>query len=96
MVYDYLPFVIAAGIHPGTSKIKMNTSRIIEAIAIALISGGLSMYGTVNALGTRMEALEKQQMYMQQEVKKMRDDLYTPAGQRDAWGWRESPKSKVR
>lgn len=92
MVYDYLPFVLAAGVNNVKGSIKMNTSRIIEALLIAGISGGLSMYGTVYALGSKIDALERNQTFMQQEITKMRDDLYTPAGKRDALGWPDSPK----
>lgn len=81
-----IPFVLSVN-----GKAKVNWMRLVEfAFLIGMV------YATVY---TRLESLEKQLIALRAEwkadrveliedIRKFRDDLYTPAGKRDHWGYR--------
>jgi len=52
-------------------KPKFNTTRIVEAIVIAAIVGGIASYTTLNVISWRLETLER-------KVDKIYQDIYKP------------------
>ena len=69
---DYIPFV--AMTQRGGSA-HLNFSRIVEAVIIAIVAGGLSAYITV-------QKIELKLTYLEQKVDKIYTDVYAPKWER--------------
>lgn len=72
---SWIPFTLQA----GQEQPKMNIQRIIEALLIAAITGGVAMYATVQVLDTRLENMQRDVQRLEQSVNRMQDDFYKPA-----------------
>ena len=75
------PFLLST-----SSGVKLNKTRVLEAVIMAAIIGGM-LFGTFN---TKLENMEDTMKEMKQDIRMIRKDLYLPSGQRDAWGYRHS------
>ena len=69
---DYIPFL--AMTQPG-GRLRLNVSRIVEAVIIAIVAGGLSAYITV-------QKIELKLTYLEQKVDKIHTDVYAPKWER--------------
>lgn len=69
---DYIPFL--AMTHTG-GRPQLNFSRIIEAVLIAIVAGGLSAYITV-------QKIELKLVYLEQKVDRIYSDVYAPKWER--------------
>lgn len=78
---DMIPFVLAAGSH-----INISVARIAEALIIALITGGVAVYGTTQVMEAKMEVFMKTyerdyqttliwRGYVQEEINKNQDRI---------------------
>ena len=65
---DYIPFL--AMTRPE-GRPQLNFSRIVEAVIIAIVAGGLSAYITV-------QKIELKLTYLEQKVDKIYADVYAP------------------
>lgn len=65
-IIDYIPFMAMT-----TGRTHLNVSRIVEAVIIAIIAGGLSAYITVQKIETKLA-------YIEQKVDKIYSDVYMP------------------
>ncbi len=69
---NWLPFFLTAG------SSRLNVQRIIEAVIIAGISGGVTMYGAQKMLVTRLENMDRNIMRLEKRQERMFNDLYRP------------------
>ena len=69
---EYIPFL--AMTQTG-GRPHLNFSRIIEAVIIAIVAGGLSAYITV-------QKIELKLTYLEQKVDKIYTDVYAPKWER--------------
>lgn len=69
-IIDSVPFLAMS-----TGKAHLNVGRIIEAVLIAVIAGGLSAYITVQKIELKLQ-------YLEQKVDKMYADVYAPKWER--------------
>lgn len=65
---EYMPFLMTIG---GKNP-HLNFSRIVEAVIIAIVAGGLSAYITVQKIELKLS-------YLEQKVDKMYSDVYKPS-----------------
>ena len=83
---DFIPFVLAAGNH-----IRLSPARILEAVIIAGVTGGVVLYGANMVLSTKVDQIIKvsdQQHnetllwrgYVQDEINKNRDRIFLLSG----------------
>lgn len=70
-----VPFSENAMQQPGHG---VNATRIVEALIIAFLTSVSIYITTVPKLEERIASVQTQQKEMQDEIKKMRDDFYTP------------------
>lgn len=69
---NLIPFLVAgAEKHPHFSA-----PRIIEAVIIAAITGGIVLYGTVQMLGAQVEAVRVHQHELSQDVRALRREFH--------------------
>lgn len=73
-VIDYIPFLAVTS---GGRVPHLNFSRIVEAVIIAIVAGGLSAYITV-------QKIEIQLNYIEKKVDKIYSDVYSPT-------WNKTP-----
>ena len=71
-IMEYIPFL--AMTQPG-GRLRLNFSRIVEAVIIAIVAGGLSAYITV-------QKIELKLTYLEQKVDKIYTDVYAPKWER--------------
>ena len=69
---DYIPFLAMTRPEGGP---QLNFSRIVEAVIIAIVAGGLSAYITV-------QKIELKLTYLEQKVDKIYTDVYAPKWER--------------
>lgn len=74
-IVAHLPFILMVD-----GKAHMNKTRIVEFLILAGILGGV-MYSELGHIKNSIAELKV-------DVKEMKRDLYTPAGERDHWGTR--------
>ena len=78
---DFIPFVMATG-----SQVHLSIARIIEALIIAAVTGGVVLYGANQVLGTKLEEFTKTynrdrsetvqwRYYVQEEINKNKDRI---------------------
>ncbi len=60
----FLPFMLSVGEHP-----KLHLTRIIEAIVIAAMTAGITMYGTQKVLEERIGHVANQVRQNQQDIR---------------------------
>jgi len=65
-ILEYIPFFAMT-----TGRPHLNFSRIVEAVIIAIVAGGLSAYITV-------QKIELKLTYLEQKVDKIYTDVYAP------------------
>lgn len=58
---------------------KLNVTRIIEALIIAAVAGGVSMYASQAVMTAEMETVKAAVERIENNQKEMRRDLYRPA-----------------
>jgi hypothetical protein len=75
-----MPFMIA-GVAGG---VKMNYTRIFEALVIAGVTGAISVYATTKVLENDIEHIKQGHVYIMQQVDQLRKDLYVPRGSKMA------------
>ena len=79
---DFIPFVMMAGQHA-----KMSVARILEALIIAIVTGGVVMYGVTQTLDAKQTALKELydrdhsatvdwRRYVQAEIDKNRERIF--------------------
>lgn len=56
-VIEHLPFVLATG---AQAPAKMNTTRVLESLIIAGITGAITMYGVQQRLDAQMAEIKAQ------------------------------------
>ena len=71
-IIEYIPFL--AMTQTG-GRPQLNFSRIVEAVIIAIVAGGLSAYITV-------QKIELKLTYLEQKVDKIYTDVYAPKWER--------------
>jgi len=69
---DYIPFLAMT---QPRERPHLNFSRIVEAVIIAIVAGGLSAYITV-------QKIELKLTYLEQKVDKIYTDVYAPKWER--------------
>lgn len=69
-----LPFMASAVAGAGA---KLSFPRIIEAIIIAAISGGLTMWVTVSVINTELTHLKTSVNELKADIKELRRDVYS-------------------
>ena len=63
---DFIPFMVGGIVAvPGA---KVNINRIIEAIIIAAVTGGIAMYGTAEVLKTQMGNIQARQTEIANDI----------------------------
>lgn len=72
---ELLPFLLVTN-----GKVQLNTSRIIEAVLIAVIGGAFAGYLAVQKMDVKMQEMEKQVLEMKQDMKRFYTDFYIPRG----------------
>lgn len=76
---NFIPFLLSAGM----KQPHWNLQRVIEALLIGAITGGIAMWGTQQVIATQMQALEKQVIEVKTELREIRSDIYRPVIGRD-------------
>jgi hypothetical protein len=76
-----MPFMIAGVAGAG---VKMNYTRIFEALVIAGVTGAISVYATTKVLENDIEHIKQGHVYIMQQVDQLRKDLYVPRGSKMA------------
>ena len=71
-----LPFVLSAG---GQAP-RLSITRIIEALIIAGICSGVTIYATQQVLGVRIQNIERSMDRMEHRIEQIQRDLYVPRG----------------
>jgi hypothetical protein len=66
-----LPFMMSA-----TNGAKLSFPRLIEAVIIAAISGGLTMWVTVSVINAELEHLKGSMHELKEDIKELRRDVY--------------------
>lgn len=66
---EYIPFITMT---MGGKNPHLNFSRIVEAVIIAIVAGGLSAYITVQKIDLKLS-------YLEQKVDKIYSDVYKPS-----------------
>ena len=72
---NWMPFMLSAS---TMTNQRWNMQRIIEALLNPGIAGGVSMYGTQQVLGARMESMSKEISRMEKQLDEIRKDFYRP------------------
>lgn len=57
---------------------KMNIQRIVEAVIIATIIGGITMYASVGVISNDIKNLRSDMQRMEKSVNRITDDFYKP------------------
>lgn len=72
---DWLPFVpfLMVGERRVGTKSSISITRLIEAFIIAVISGGVAVYGTTVRLSAELEILGKNQVRIEMELKEVKE-----------------------
>lgn len=73
-IQKFIPFVCAA----GAQQPHWNIQRIIEAVIIAAIAGGMSTWATQQVLTERINTLQTSVSKVEAQVDQIRRDLYRP------------------
>ncbi len=71
---NWLPFVLSA----GAAGQKLNVQRIIEAIIIAMVTGGVTMYGAQQMVVAKLDALDRNLAKLEMRQEQIFRDLYRP------------------
>ncbi len=71
---NWVPFVMSA----GASSERLNVQRIIEAIIIALVTGGVTMYGAQQMVVAKLENLDENLAKLERRQEQIFQDLYRP------------------
>lgn len=72
---EWVPFMASAALPPGG---KWNGQRIVEALIIAGITGGVATYSTQQVMQEKMATLTKEVREVKAEVYQIRQDFYVP------------------
>lgn len=67
-----LPFMMSA----TSGATKLSFPRLIEAIVIAAISGGLTMWVTVSVINTELKHVKGSVEELKADIKELRRDVY--------------------
>lgn len=70
---DYIPFLMMVD-----RRHKINSTRILEAIIIAIIGGAVAGYISFSKMEVRFENMQITVSELKQDVQKLRQDLYIP------------------
>lgn len=70
----FVPFICAA----GSQQPHWNIQRIVEAVIIAAIAGGMSVWATQQVLTERISGMERSLTKVEKKVDQMQRDLYRP------------------
>ena len=71
---SWIPFALPV----GQKKTKMNGQRIIEALIIALITSGVSMFGMQQYMQGKFEGLHDKVDDLDKKVQRINNDIYVP------------------
>jgi len=74
-----LPFTLTA----DQEQPKMNIQRMIEAVIIAAIIGGITMYASVGVISNDIRNLRNDVQRIEQSVNRITDDFYKPVNDKD-------------
>ena len=78
-VHNWIPFTLSE----GQAQPKMNIQRLIEALLIAAITGGIAMFATVQVLDTRLQNMQRDMQRLEQSVNRINNDFYQPSNRRN-------------
>lgn len=67
-----VPFLITG----GDKQPKFSTARLIEAAIIAIVTGGVVLYGTVQVIGAQIESVQAQQRETTQQIRDVRREIH--------------------
>jgi len=73
---DFIPFLMTVD-----RRHKINSTRILEALIIAIIGGVFAGYIAFSKMEVKFEYLQTNVMELKQDMQKLRYDLYRPANQ---------------
>lgn len=74
-----IPFTLAA----EQDQPKMNIQRIVEAVIIATIIGGITMYASVGVISNDIKNLRSDMQRMEKSVNRITDDFYKPVNNKN-------------
>ena len=69
-----IPFILTS----EQDQPKMNIQRIVEAVIIATIIGGITMYASVGVISNDIKNLRSDMQRMEKSVNRITDDFYKP------------------
>lgn len=74
-----IPFTLAA----EQDQPKMNLQRILEAVIIAAIIGGITMYASVGVISNDIKNLRNDMQRIEDSVNGIRKDFYKPVNNKN-------------
>jgi uncharacterized membrane protein YidH (DUF202 family) len=69
-----IPFMAITGVN----RSHWHVQRIVEALIIAGIAGGVSVWGTQQYMDAKIGMIEQQLYEVKADIQQMRDDFYVP------------------
>lgn len=71
--FKFVPFLMTAGTEP-----KLGLQRILEALIIAAVAGGVSVYASTKVMTEQINSLKETTQELKGAVREIQRDLYVP------------------